>query len=58
MRKAREMVKEMMSGKKEKHEYDEDEKMVEKHLKRDIRESKKSIEEDKKLKKALREEED
>lgn len=55
MKQAMKMSKKIL-GKKD--EFDEDEKKVDKHLSKDIKESKKSISEDKKLKKALREEED
>lgn len=51
MKKAREMVNKMMNNK---NDYDEDEKKVRKHLSHDIKESKKSIQEDRKLKKALK----
>lgn len=58
MRKAREMVAIKIFGKKapekEKDEFDEDEKMVAKHLAHDIEESEKSIGEDKKLRKSLK----
>lgn len=55
MRKAMEMVSKKMGKKKNENEFDEDEKAVSKHLSHDIKESKKSIMEDKKLKKSLRE---
>ena len=57
MRKAREMVAIKIYGKKgseKKDEFDEDEKMVSKHLAHDIKESEKSIGEDKKLRKSLK----
>lgn len=57
MRKAREMVSNKILGKKDskkRDEFDEDEKMVSKHLSHDIKESKQSIGEDKKLRKALK----
>ena len=55
MRKTREMfdIKKPIK-RKENDEFDEDEKVVSKHLKHDIEESKKSIGEDKKLQKKLR----
>lgn len=56
MRKAREYAAKMLGKKEpedEKDEFDEDEKEVSKHLSRDIEESKKSIKDDKKLKRSL-----
>lgn len=54
MRKTREMYDIKRSKNKPKEEFDEDEKTVSKHLSHDIEESKKSIDEDKELRKKLR----
>lgn len=54
MRKTREMYDIKSSKYKPKEEFDEDEKTVSKHLSHDIEESKKSIDEDKELRKKLR----
>jgi len=54
MKKARQLADKLRGKKPSEKDFDEDEKMVDKHLSHDIEESKMSIKDDKKLKKSLR----
>lgn len=54
MKKARQLADKLRGKNPSEKEFDEDEKMVDKHLSHDIEESNMSIKDDKKLKKYLR----